>query len=77
MIAIAGMYAQTVVQGKPILAQLGEAFSLPSNVAKAGYFFPTDQRKLVRGGVPFPLLFKAKTKNAIGSPQTIFFTFFN
>lgn len=40
MIAITGMYFQTMVQGKPILAQLGEAFTLPSEVAKAGYYFP-------------------------------------
>ncbi|CAN0237172.1 unnamed protein product [Pylaiella littoralis] len=39
MIAITGMYFQTVVQGQGILSQLGEAFSTPDSVAKAGYFF--------------------------------------
>ncbi|CAM9583859.1 unnamed protein product [Hapterophycus canaliculatus] len=39
MIAITGMYFQTIVQGQPILAQLGEAFSTPDAVAKAGYYF--------------------------------------
>lgn len=39
MIAITGMYFQTMVQGQPILAQLGEAFSTPDAVAKAGYYF--------------------------------------
>lgn len=42
MIGITGMYFQTITQHKPILAQLGEAFSVPSDVAKAGYFFPTE-----------------------------------
>lgn len=78
MIAIAGMYAQTVVQGKPILAQLGEAFSLPSNVAKAGYFFPTDQRKFVFRFL-FLFLFFSSLKNKLvtGSTHTLVFkTFF-
>lgn len=42
MIGITGMYFQTITQGKPILAQLSEAFSVPDEVAKAGYFFPTE-----------------------------------
>ena len=42
MIGITGMYFQTLVQGTGILHQLGEAFSVPSDVAKAGYFFPTE-----------------------------------
>lgn len=42
MIGITGMYFQTLVQGNGILHQLGEAFSVPSDVAKAGYFFPTE-----------------------------------
>ncbi|CAM9726072.1 unnamed protein product [Ectocarpus fasciculatus] len=39
MIGITGMYFQTLVQGQGILHQLGEAFSTPDSVAKAGYFF--------------------------------------
>ena len=39
MIGITGMYFQTIVQDTPILAQLGEAFSTPEAVSKAGYFF--------------------------------------
>lgn len=39
MIGITGMYFQTLVQGQGILSQLGEAFSTPESVAKAGYFF--------------------------------------
>lgn len=42
MIGITGMYFQTIAQNKPIFAQLSEAFSLPGDVAKAGYFFPTE-----------------------------------
>ena len=42
MIGITGMYFQTLVKGTGILHQLGEAFSVPSDVAKAGYFFPTE-----------------------------------
>lgn len=39
MIGITGMYFQTLVQGEGILTQLGQAFSTPESVAKAGYFF--------------------------------------
>lgn len=39
MIGITGMYFQTLVQGEGILSQLGQAFSTPEAVSKAGYYF--------------------------------------